>query len=117
MRLKSKIWVMGYMRRLASAGIPAYVVRRGDEDAGSIFIRINKLDGTSLLFGPAPAGLEHADSDRRWLPKWADGARQDEEIERVMVEESGYDPDHWLIEVEDQAGRHFLEDWLAEEWR
>ena len=115
MRLKSKIWIAGYVRRLAAVGVPAYVVHRGDDDAGSIYIRINKLDGTSLLFGPAPAGFSEIDNDRRWVLKWPDGPRDDEEIERAMAQEIKFDPDHWLIEVEDRLGRHFLEEWLLQE--
>ena len=57
MRLKAEIWVKAYVRRCAVEGVAAVVVRHGDDDAGAIFIRINRLDGTSLLFGPARRGL------------------------------------------------------------
>ncbi len=29
---------------------------------------------------------------------------------RVLVREIRYDPDVWIVEVEDRAGRHFLDD-------
>lgn len=59
MRLKSEIWVKAYIRRCAGEGVPAVVVRRGDEDAGVIFLKVSRLDGTAALYGPAPAGLAH----------------------------------------------------------
>ena len=57
MRIKSEIWVRAYLRRCQAEGVPVVIVRRGDEAAGAIFICIDRLDGTVLLYGPAPAGL------------------------------------------------------------
>ena len=54
MRLKSALWVAAYLRRCQVEGIFAVVRRRGAEEAGAVFIRISRLDGTSDLFGPAP---------------------------------------------------------------
>ncbi len=111
MRLKSGIWVMAYIRRLQAEGIPAAVLKRGDEDAGAIFIKIATLDGKATMFAPAPAGLEGAESDRRWtlIGEAIDERSADEQLAR----ERNLDPDAWQIEVEDRKGRHFLDDWLA----
>ena len=54
MRLKSAIWVAAYIRRCNGEGAFAVVRRRGAEDAGAIFIKLNRLDGTAELFAPAP---------------------------------------------------------------
>ena len=54
MRLKSAIWVAAYLRRCNIEGAFAAVRRRGAEEAGAIFIKLNRLDGTAELFGPAP---------------------------------------------------------------
>jgi hypothetical protein len=32
-----------------------------------------------------------------------------QEIEERMQREGRFDPDYWLIEIEDRAGRHFLD--------
>ncbi|MGI9379970.1 MAG: DUF1491 family protein, partial [Methyloligellaceae bacterium] len=37
-RTKSEIWVKGYVRRCYGENCPAVIVRRGDGDAGAIFI-------------------------------------------------------------------------------
>lgn len=113
MRLKAEIWVKAYIRRCASKGVPAVVVRHGDDDAGAIFIRVSRLDGTSLLFGPAPAGLDDAMHDRQWTPRLSPGGQSDDETDTYLARESRSDPDLWLVEVEDRAGRHFLEDELV----
>lgn len=115
MRLKSEIWVKAYIRRCAVSGGAAFVVRRGDDAAGSIFIRVNRLDGTSTLFGPAAAGLETAEVERRWSIRLGHDPKPDQDIDAYMAREISFDPDVWVIEVEDREGRHFLDDWLAED--
>jgi hypothetical protein len=112
MRLKSDIWVKAYIRRCAGAGLSAVVVRHGDDDAGAIFIRINRLDGTSVLFGPSPAGLSGAEEDRRWVSCLAESGVEDEVVETYLKREAQFDTDLWIVEVEARDGAHLLDDWL-----
>lgn len=114
MRLKSEIWVKAYVRRVGQGGRPTYVVRHGDNDAGAIYIRINRLDGTSGLFGPAPMTLDGLDTDRRWVAHFNGAARADAEIDDYLQREARTDPDLWIVEVEASDGDHGLDGWLAE---
>jgi hypothetical protein len=88
--------------------------RRGAAEAGAIFVKVDRLDGHAALYGPAPQS-ELADRegiDRLWMrlhkEEWSDPASVEEKIAREMK----FDPDLWLIEVEDRKGRCFLD--LAE---
>lgn len=110
MRLKSEIWVKAYIRRCAGAGASAVVVRHGDDDAGAIYIRISRLDGSAALFGPAPAGLSGSDFDRRWVSLLGDGFAPEGDSQRYLERETRYDSDLWIVEVEDRQGRDFLGD-------
>lgn len=112
MRLKAEIWVKAYLRRCAIEGVSAVVVHHGDDDAGAIFIRVNRLDGTSQLFGPAPAGLDGAEHDRLWVAHFPSPGAPDEKIDAHMAREHDFDRDLWLVEIEDRQGRDFLESWL-----
>lgn len=112
MRLRAEFWVKAYIRRCAIEGASAVVVRHGDDDAGAIFIKINRLDGTCLVLGPAPAGLEGAESDRRWVACGSRDGLAESEADAMLAREAGFDSDMWLIEVEDRSGRHFLGDQL-----
>lgn len=114
MRIKSSIWVKGYIRRCAVAGVAAMVVRHGDDDAGTVFVRVNRLDGTSLLFGPAPAGLSGVETERQWVPCLDPKGVADRSVDDFLHREWEFDSDIWVVEVEDRAGRHFLDGWLAE---
>ncbi len=115
MRLKTALWVAAYLRRCQVEGLYAVVRRRGAEEAGAIFIRISRLDGTSDLFGPAPqsafdAGLSGPrGADRAFSPSLAKQPAPDEAVEAYLAREIKFDPDVWIVEVEDRAGRNFLD--------
>jgi hypothetical protein len=110
MRLKSALWVAAYLRRCQVEGSAAVVRRRGAEEAGAIFVRICKLDGTSELFGPAPQSvLDARPSDRAFTPCLRSQPAPDDAIEAYLARELKFDPDLWIVEVEDPTGRHFLD--------
>ena len=116
MRLKSSIWVSAYLRRCQTAGASVAVVRRGDNDAGAIYICINRLDGRVEIYAPAPAGLATATRDRSWI-RCFQNAVSEEETSRYLGRQIEFDRDLWIVEVEDRLGRHFLEDADIEELR
>ncbi len=111
MRLKSALWVAAYLRRCHVEGIFAVVRRRGAEEAGAVFVRICRLDGTSDLFGPAPQSAFDAASttDRRFITSLAEQPAPDAAVEAYLGREIKFDPDVWIIEVEDRKGRNFLD--------
>jgi hypothetical protein len=113
MRLKSELWVKAYLRRVAAQGAAALLQRRGDRDAGAIYIKLSRLDGTASLFGPAPASLHARDNERRWQPCLANASALEAEADAYLERQLAFDPDLWIVVVEDRQGRHFLEDWLA----
>jgi hypothetical protein len=113
LRLKSEIWVKAYLRRCRVEGADALLVRRGDADAGAIYIKVSRLDGTAAVFGPAPAGLDEAREDRRWEPCLKGGPAAEAEVDAFLERQIGFDADIWIVAVEDRAGRHFLDGWLA----
>src|ERR1051326_1163511 len=109
MRQKCALWVAAYLRRCQVEGLSAVVRRRGAEEAGAIFVRICRLDGTSDLFGPAPqSALEPGASDRIFAACLAKQPASDPEIESRLARETKFDPDLWIVEVEDRGGRNLL---------
>jgi hypothetical protein len=112
MRLKASIWIKAYIRLLASEGLMAVVVRHGDDDAGAVFVRVNRLDGSSLLFGPAPAGLDESQTERPMMALFDGKAVRDEDADAYLDRQRSFDSDLWIVEVESRDGRHHLDDWL-----
>ncbi len=110
MRLKSAIWVAAYLRRCQSAGIFGAVRRRGAEEAGAVFVKIALLDGNAMLYTPAPQ-TAYDDSrpvERIFSPASAQPVPE-ESVEERLQKEIRFDPDVWIVEIEDRAGRHFLD--------
>ncbi len=110
MRVKSEIWVRAYLRRCQAEGVSVVIVRRGDEAAGTIFICIDRLDGTVFLYGPAPAGRVESEAERRFVSCFGPQPVGTEKAQSYLSRQQKFDPDLWIIEVEDKAGRHFLGD-------
>ena len=115
MRLKSAIWVAAYIRRCNIEGAFAAVRRRGAEEAGAIFVKVNRLDGTAELFGPAPQSAFEAarPGDRLFSRCLPEPPAPETKVEDRLARELRFDPDVWIIEVEDRAGRHFLDHIVA----
>ena len=111
MRLKSGIWVSAYIRRCQSEGAFAAVRRRGADEAGAIFIKLNRLDGTAEIYGPAPqtAFDESHPIDRAFSPGLPKQPAPEADAEAYLARQLRFDPDIWIVEVEDRAGRHFLD--------
>jgi hypothetical protein len=111
LRLKSAIWVAAYVRRCHLEGAFAVVRRRGSEEAGAIFVKISKLDGTAALYAPAPqSDFDEAwPGDRRFVSVLPAVYAPDADIEARLAREMKFDTDLWIVEVEDRAGRHFLD--------
>jgi hypothetical protein len=112
MRLKSAIWVSAYVRRCNIEGVFAAVRRRGAEEAGAIFIKVSRLDGSATLYGPAPqtAFDEDRPGDRAFIACVGREAPAPEaDCEAYLAKEMKFDPDVWIVETEDRQGRHFLD--------
>jgi len=110
MRLKTEIWVKGYLRARSSENVMAVLSRRGDEDAGAVFIIVDMMNGQCRLFGPAPAGLEIVDRQRRWEHCFTDESVDLDRAREYINRQLDMDPDIWVVEVEDRLGRDFLDD-------
>jgi hypothetical protein len=107
-RLRSDFWVAAYLRRCAVEGVPAVLRRRGAAEAGAIFIKVDHLDGTASLYGPAPqSSFEDRSHERLFVPVLR--AAMPLDIEERMRREGRFDPDYWFVEVDDAEGRHFLD--------
>ncbi|MFI5012987.1 MAG: DUF1491 family protein [Hyphomicrobiales bacterium] len=110
MRLRSDLWVSAYLRRCAVEGVAAVLRRRGAPEAGAIFVKVDRLDGGAALYGPAPTGDELPRGvDRLFARQHGTETLPPAEIEARLARQRGFDPDIWIVEVEDRDGRSFLD--------
>ena len=109
MRVTSSLWVAAFVRRCYGEGAPAVVMRRGAEEAGAIFVIVDRLDGTSDLYGPAPqAEFSVAAPSDRLFQQVRQGIDADA-VREAIARETRFDPDVWVLAVEDRGGRSFLD--------
>lgn len=107
-RLTASFWVAAYRRRLDLHGIPCFVTRHGDDTGGAVIVKLNTLDGRARCF---QRSFDLATGARAWITL-AEGPEPD--CDAALARQAGFDPDLWVLEVEDRDGRHLLgEDGLA----
>lgn len=84
--------------------------RRGAAEAGAIFVLIDRLDGSCALYGPAPQSeVPEAQAAQGVERLWSRLHKVDwlspPEAEVRLARELRFDPDLWIVEVEDRQGR------------
>lgn len=95
-RLTSRFWVDAWLARARLAGLPAYVIAHGDDTAGAVVVKCATLDGQARAWSRMPDG-------------WAVLAEGEERaVDAAIARQRGFDPDLWVLEVEDRQGRHLL---------
>jgi hypothetical protein len=110
MRLKSSIWVAAYLRRCQTEGVFGAVRKRGAEEAGAVFVKVALLDGTAMLYAPAPQTVyDDSRPIERIFAATSPQPIPEQAVEERMAKEQKFDPDVWIVEIEDRTGRHFLD--------
>ena len=103
-RLTSSFWVQAYIKKLNLLGVPAFVVSHGDDTAGAIIIKVNKLNGDAVLF-------ERSFSLDKNLNQWSKFESGDEkELDELLSRQLSRDRDLWIVEIESREGDPFLDD-------
>jgi hypothetical protein len=107
-RLKAGIFVRALIRRVQVEGASAFVIRSGAEEAGSIILKVAKLDGSVLVLNQA----RNARGELVWaqaLGGWVDEARATQWCDKQVK----FDPDVWIVEIEDREGRAFVDEQIV----
>ena len=100
-RLKAQLWVDAQSRRCSGMAIPFYVVRRGDADGGMVLIKLIREAGRVQVLVPE----RRDDESLAW--RQATGAEpvEDDEAESYLARQVAFDPDLWIVEIEDPGRR------------
>jgi len=101
MRVTTDFFTAALLRQLRGAGGFAYLARRGAHEAGALFILHQRQNGQVDLYGPAPQSLylnETAPDERLFIRLQCQAEPQ--ETQTRLEKELDFDPDIWLIEIE-----------------
>ena len=103
MLLSSDLWVSALIRRAEIGGAFATVVRRGDMRAGTVIVKSYDTSTRSAKLYTEAFG---ADGERLWIQPVT--SETESELDAYIQRQIGYDPDIWVVEIEDRQGRHFI---------
>ena len=101
-RIKASIWIAAQIRMCNLDTMQAVVRRRGDPDAGSILIRLDRLNGTSVILSQS----RDAQGQRVWLMASGPEPLADSDVETYIQRRIDRDPDIWVLEIEDRGGKY-----------
>ena len=104
-RLKAGIFVRALIRRAEVAGAQAFVARKGVEESGALFLKLNRLDGTVLVLSQARRG----EGELVWARPLGDWTDEDK-ARSYLDKQVKFDPDLWIVEIEDREGRAFVDE-------
>jgi hypothetical protein len=101
-RIKASIWIAAQIRVCNLNAMQAVVRRRGDPDAGSLLIRLDRLNGSSELLSQS----RDAQGTRVWLKASGAEPMADADVEAYIQRRIERDPDIWVLEIEDRDNRY-----------
>lgn len=104
-RLKSEFWVQAQLRKLDQDCIPAVISRRGDPDAGAIYIKLIHARDLVVVLSPSRT----AEGERAWLQGTGAEPVIEPEADAYLARQADFDPDIWVIEVEDPKHQYRLD--------
>ena len=88
----------------------AYIVKRGDEQAGAIFVKIDTLDGFAKLFS---RNIKYDFNNDKEIIEFIDlyplKKISSQDIDKRISKEIEIDRDCWVVEIEDKKGFNAFE--------
>ena len=91
------------LRSGASAAALGQVEQRAQSKAGAVLLKlVNRRAGTTRLLSEATRG----DGERVWMRPVR--APDEQDLDAYVERTVKIDPDVWVVEIEDNQGRHFL---------
>lgn len=104
MTLPPDLMISAARRAAELNGASLFVRQKGDADNGGILVKINLLNGTAKLIQRVTQ-----EDGLVWHDVIGDIPQDDALIEQKVAQFLRYDPDLWVIEIEDRKGRLWLD--------
>jgi hypothetical protein len=101
--LKSNFWIQATLRRCQAQGNYGAVIHKGADEAGTVFVVINHLNGEYTLLSPPPGPAHDEQGERRFVVEPGLG-RSWNDVAGYIARKRKFDSDLWLVEIEDRSG-------------
>lgn len=103
--LKASIWVQAQLRMCDIRFIPAMIVKKGDPDAGSVLLKVNRFQKGCAVFSSA----FDFEGQRCWMHGLKSGFGQERDADDYIQRQISRDDDIWVLEIEDLKGEYELD--------
>ena len=97
------------MRRCFSAGLTAVVVNKGAAEAGAVYVQVTISSQSVRVFAPAPGPTYNEQGGRNWSQPLGSTPVTSVEAENYFSRQRSFDPDIWIIDIDDQQGNGLLD--------
>jgi hypothetical protein len=104
-RLKTRIWVQAFLRRLGGEGVMAALIVRGDEDAGAVLIKVNGFQAGCRVY----TQVRTETGQLVWMCGTGETGVPEQDADAYISRQRKYDADLWVIEVEDPKGTYEID--------
>ena len=100
-RLKTRILVQAAVRVCTQQAIPIVIARRGDEEAGTVLIKLNQRERGFMVLAQTrtPTG------ELAWFKGTGAAPVDEPAADAYIARKVARDPDIWVVEIEDPEGR------------
>ena len=96
-RLKAGLWVKAQLRMCDINFISAMVMRRGDEDSGSVLLKLNRFQDGCAVFVP----ITTIEGERGWMHGLKGGYVDERSCDDYIRRQVERDDDLWVLEIDD----------------
>ncbi len=101
-KVRTDIWVSAQVRTCDLRFIPAVVSRRGDPVAGAVLLKIYRpAYGCTVL-----SQVRTMEGALTWMRGTGPEPVAEPDADRYIARQAKYDPDIWVIEIEDRDGSY-----------
>lgn len=98
------------MRQCFLDDMPAFVVARGDQERGGVILKVNRFEEGVQLYEQT---LDF-DGNKMWRSLGCFAANAEREADAALAKKRQFDPDIWIIEIEDRKSAYALDAPISE---
>lgn len=100
-RLKTRILVQAAVRVCTQQAIPIVIARRGDEEAGTVLIKLNQRERGFMVLAQTRTPM----GELAWFKATGAAPVDEPAADAYIARQVARDPDIWVVEIEDPEGR------------
>ena len=100
MSVSSEIIVKAFIKMMNKLFLDAYLVKKGDNKSGEIFLKVSNLLGYAMLYSYRKSNINNP-----WEIYGSESWQTDTDINKKLDKITSIDSDAWIIELEDKSGK------------